>query len=294
MAFKNFDWRFSFSAFGIYIVMNIFRALRFNFFLENKIGFKRFLKIVFLYNFWNQVMPFRSGELSYLYLVKKNKKVLIGENLASLVAARVFDLLVITLFALAGMFFVFKKGAPAFDINSGLWLGVGLVIFIFVSVIFLNKKIGVFFDFFLKKIGLLRFKIFSFLLERLKETLGAFSTIKSVKRFFVFLGYSACIWLVDFFVIWSMSFAAGIEVTFWQAIVSTSFLLLTIFILPFQTPVNLGTYEGSLTLVYLFFGFEKNIAVSAGLLIHIQNFVFTFILFIFAYLFMKNGLLKKT
>lgn len=246
------------------------------------------------YNFWNQVLPFRSGELTYIFYLRKTKKVLIGENIASLVAARVFDLFVVVLFALVGMFFVFKEGTPAFDFSGWFGLGVGLVIFIFVSVIFFNRKMSGFFEFFFKKTRLVKFKIFSFLSEKLKEALEALSAIKSVKRFFAFLGYSTCIWLVDFWVIWSMSAAAGINVSFWQAVVLTTLLLLAIFIFPFQTPVNIGTYEGSLALVYLLFGFEKNLAISAGLIIHIQNFVFTFILFLWAFIFQKWLDLRKT
>src|SRR3989344_7643937 len=80
---SGFDWRFGFLAFALYFAMNIFKALRFNFFLENKLGFRKFLRIIFLYNFWNQILPFFSGDLSYLYLVKKSKKIALGENFSS-------------------------------------------------------------------------------------------------------------------------------------------------------------------------------------------------------------------
>lgn len=286
-ALAVFNWRFSLLALGFYLGLSIIRALRFNFFLENKIGWRKFSGIIFLYNFWNQILPFRSGELSYLYYVKKSRKVLMGENIASLVTARMFDLLVIVLFSLVAFYFAFQGREIGFDLKKWFIFGLPVISAIFVCLIFFNKKIVQFLDLISNTKTVLKSRFLSFLLAKLIESFEAVSSIKSAKRFSHFFIYSIFIWLADIFYFWAAATSAGLSLGFWPAVVANTLLTLAIFFLPVQTPVNLGTYEGSLVLVFMTFGFERNSALAASFLIHFQNILFAFILLLLAHIFKK-------
>lgn len=282
---NGFNWRFGFLAFGLYFVMNVFKALRFNFFLENKLGFKKFLRIIFLYNFWNQILPFFSGDLSYLYLVKKSKKITFGENFSSLITARFFDLFIVVLFAFGGFYFALDFRRLDLDLKKLFMLGIPLISAIFVSSIFFNRKMSEAIKSVLKKIGFWKFRFVYYLFGKLSQVLESIATLKSTPRFFGFFGYSLAIWLTDFLFIWFMATGAGLAINFWQAVAASTLLIFATSLIPVQTPANLGTYEGSLVLIFTAFGFEKSVSVSAGLLIHLQNIVFAFVLFIFIRIF---------
>ncbi|MBU6415524.1 flippase-like domain-containing protein, partial [Patescibacteria group bacterium] len=77
---KHIDWRFTVAAFVAYLGIMAIRALRFRFLLDKKLSFLDFLNIVFVHSFLSNNLPARSGEMSYVYLIKKSGRVLDGEN----------------------------------------------------------------------------------------------------------------------------------------------------------------------------------------------------------------------
>lgn len=283
--FAAFDLRYSLLGFIFYVLLSAAKAGRFNFFLQNKIGFKKFLKISFIHNFWNQVLPFSSGEISYVYLVRKSGVSSLSLNIASLASARVFDFFIIFFFFFGALNFIPKNGNFGFELN-GLFIYAAFLIFIiFFAAIFLNKQIISFFEYIFRKKSVSRS---GFVFTKIKEALESLEVIKNPLNFFIFLSFSLIVWLFDIFLTWTMSLSAGIHLTFLEAIIASAVLVFAIFILPFQTPLNIGTYEGALILAFTFFGASASLAFSAAFLAHIQNLIFAFILFLFSS-FIKNS-----
>ncbi len=101
------------AAFGMYAVVNAFRAYRFWDLTGRQIKFVDMYTLTFAHAFVNSVAPARMGEFAYVYYVKKLNRVSLGTNIASLFIARVFDLLVAIAFMLISIFFV-ARGLPAF------------------------------------------------------------------------------------------------------------------------------------------------------------------------------------
>lgn len=287
--FAVFDLKYSLLGFVFYILLSAAKAGRFNFFLQNKIGFKKFLKISFIHNFWNQVLPFSSGELSYVYLVRKSGISSLSSNLTSLVLARLFDFFIIFFFFFGALNFIPKNGNLFFDFNKIFILVAILFFVIFFVVIFWSRKLISFFEFralMIKKIAVLNT---SFIFTKIKNMLEALEVIKNPFNFFVFLFFSLIVWFFDILFTWTLALSAGLYLTFLEAIIASSVLVFTIFILPFQTPLNIGTYEGALILAFTFFGVSGTHVFSAALLMHIQNLIFAFILFLFSnFIFIKN------
>jgi len=65
------------------------------------VGIRDLFKIVCVHNMMNNLLPARTGEVSYIYLINKVHERDISEGIATLVVARVFDFIVIS-----GIFFV--------------------------------------------------------------------------------------------------------------------------------------------------------------------------------------------
>ena len=88
------NWLYIFPAFFCYLLANISRSYRFNILLDERVGISQFLPITLVHNFFNALLPFRIGELSYFYLIKKyHADINLGVAAFSFLSARVFDVL---------------------------------------------------------------------------------------------------------------------------------------------------------------------------------------------------------
>lgn len=83
----------------IWAVMMASRALRFQL-LEPRVRFRRMLVITFVHNFALRIMPLRSGELVYPYLVKKAGAPSMANGIVGVAIIRIIDLISL-IFALA-------------------------------------------------------------------------------------------------------------------------------------------------------------------------------------------------
>ncbi len=276
IAFKAVDFRFSFIAFSLYITANIFRAWRFDLILGKRIGFKNFLNIVFLQNFFNVLLPFRLGELSYVRMVHKNG-INIGHNIASLLGARIFDLLsIITIFSIAllASYKNIPNSADLFLFVGGLMvLGIlFLVIFIFYSqgVVNFSEKI-------LKKFGFYNRKIPQYFIGKSKEITEGFLNFRKERKLVKVAAQSFIIWILIFSSGFFLIKGLGIELGFWRSLFVYGFPSL-VGLVPVFILGGLGFYEGSIILGLTLFGINKEIATTASLILHVQELLFVIIL----------------
>ena len=107
--FASIDWRLSALAFLCYCGVNLMRMESISLILGGKVPRRRVLSLVFLQNFFNVLFSF-SGDAAYVFLLKRRGTVTLGENLASLLAAKILDF-----FTLTSVFFGFVmiSGIPA-------------------------------------------------------------------------------------------------------------------------------------------------------------------------------------
>lgn len=80
-------------AFIAYVLLNIFRAIRFRTFIpEPRPSFWEMIPIVLYHNFLTRVLPFKTGEISYVLLLKRHLNQPVSEGISSLLSARLFEL----------------------------------------------------------------------------------------------------------------------------------------------------------------------------------------------------------
>lgn len=91
------------AAFLSYFLLNFFRALRFRVLLSQPLPINMLLPITLYHNFLVRVLPFKLGELSYIFLMAARMNVRVEAGVSSLIGARLLELLVIVVVAAVGL-----------------------------------------------------------------------------------------------------------------------------------------------------------------------------------------------
>ncbi len=90
---KNVPLWFFFLLFALFLLLNIFRALRFRMLLDRKeLPLAVLFPITLCHNFFVRTFPLMVGEFSYIALLRRHLKIPVSEGLRSLFEARLFDL----------------------------------------------------------------------------------------------------------------------------------------------------------------------------------------------------------
>ena len=90
---KNVPLRFFFGLFALFLLLNIFRALRFRMLLDRKeLPLGILFPITLCHNFFVRTLPLMVGEFSYIALLRRHLKIPVSEGIRSLFEARLFDL----------------------------------------------------------------------------------------------------------------------------------------------------------------------------------------------------------
>ena len=93
--------------FGIYLLLNLFRSLRFRLLLDQKhLPIKVLFPIALYHNFWVRTLPFFAGEFSYIALLRRYLNQPISSGVNSLLFSRLFELLLVLLGGTIGLLVV--------------------------------------------------------------------------------------------------------------------------------------------------------------------------------------------
>jgi len=91
-------------AFGLYVLLNFWRALRFRVPLNHdEVSVRILFPITLYHNFLVRTLPFRTGELAYITLLRQYLRQPVSDGFSSLLGARLFELLLVIMGGLAGL-----------------------------------------------------------------------------------------------------------------------------------------------------------------------------------------------
>jgi len=272
--------RYLILGFLIYTTNIVFRVFRFMVLLDGRLGLVELFQIVNISTLANNIFPLRTGELSYIYLVKKTGNVRLSQTIASLIIARLFDFIAICLIFLFCV--LLMRDIPQLFL-SVLYI-VGLFVFLFLCVLalfFVYKKILIKALWrVIEKAGLSRFKYINLFMSKLEELLHAFSVIKTSKIVLV-LFFSIMSFILSCLLGALLLFASGYSFPLLNISLGVIILKLTT-ILPINGIAGFGSSEGIWTLVFIPMGMDKESAIITGFVIHIVNLVYISILGILA------------
>lgn len=245
-------------SFFIYVFSFFFRALRWKIMIEN-ISLKRLFSVVAIHTLSNNVYPARSGELSFIYLLKDFNKSFIA---SVLLVARLTDILCIALLFCLSLFFL--------TVNNNYWFFLPvimcLILLILCSVIFAERL--------LPSKGYIG-KIKNFVID-MKNAL--FDLEKKLLPIFI---CSFIIWIVKYIAFYFLAISIfksfGFTISFWQLVFGVSFSELTT-VLPFHNIGGFGTFEAGWAGAYIILGFHRKLAVTSGFIFHSLLLIFSALL----------------
>jgi glycosyltransferase 2 family protein len=261
--FQNSNFYYLALGFFFYILMGIVRTFRFKLLLKNKLSFFDILPITYVHSLLNSILPVRTGEFSYVYMLKKNNKQSVSRGLSSLIIARVFDFII--LISIMILFVVISKDLPNKEIFDGLipYLVMLLVLIILglFSLIFLH-------DFSLniaKKITKFLPLIFA---DPLHKFIKSFKMYKSVSTLLITLVYALLIYFCGMIANYYFVIAIGYYLPLNILIIASTFSILST-VLPINGLGSFGTMEGVWVLILGYFAYSVNDSVLLSLSLHI-------------------------
>lgn len=258
---RSVDWRWTGAAFLLYMAANAIRAERFYLIVGGEIGRLNFFRIVCLQNFFNVILPFRLGELSYVALVRRGGRVSLSRGISSLLGARAFDLAAIVCFFLLSLLSVFGSVnesrammVTGFGILALISGGLGLLVY--------SDRFGAALQKILPALG--------------GEVIKGLQELRRERMVWKTGLLSILIWLIMFLWAYLLFIGIGLEQSFPRILFVYSF---PVFLS--MTPLFLfggfGSYEGSVAAPLLMLGVAKETAVVSGLVLHLEELLFVFL-----------------
>ena len=276
------------AGFILYVCSYFFRALRFYILLNREVGLRDLFNIVCVHNMVNNILPARTGELSYIYLLKKlhNKKT--GEGIATLFVARVFDFISISLLFFVSALMI--QDLPEI-IMKAVWAIAFLMVFIVVFLVAMLYFGESFFNIvrrFFRRFNLEEKHFADYLLRKGEETVESFEKIKTNGQVIGIITVSIGIWVSVYALNYMLVLAMHINLEFFAVLLGSTFLIFAT-ILPIQGIGGFGTYEGGWVVGFMAVGLTKDVAISSGFVVHVIGIFYYVLLGLYGYQFLiKN------
>jgi hypothetical protein len=224
----------------------------------------------------NKILPARTGELSYIYLLKRFN-IPLEERVATLALARMFDFIFIALFFLLATLFL--KDLPLILVTV-FWIIAVCFLFLIVllvSLLYYGDSFKEAINKFANKLRIDRFKTTKRILDIVGDTIMSFKVIKSRKIIIKTGILTTFIWIVFFFIYYVLTRAFQIELEFFEIIAIVSFMAL-LPLLPIYALGGFGTTEITITVLLVSFGVAESLAIVASFGIHVIGLILTIIL----------------
>lgn len=286
--FKRVSFPSILLAFAFYSLSTFFRACRWQrMILAKSISLFSVFCVTSIHNFLNQLLPARTGELSYIYLLRKTQGVCASQSTATLLLARVFDLLSMGIFFLISILFLWSEiTVPRLKLFLITFFTIPLFLIIFLG-LFSRRGVE-----FLRKIfsrlGLLKSSIFIKISDFLARLAQDLHQIRISRQFFSFAGLTFLGWgakfLAFYVIVKSIIFSSTI--TFGETVLGTTFSELAS-TLPVYGFAGFGTIEGGWTLGFLLIGLKREEVIAGAFCFHILLLTFSMVLGLFGFIFLR-------
>ncbi len=252
-----------------YALTNVARAVRIGRLLDwPYLRTPRLVPVMFALSLFNNVLPMRTGELSFPYLMQQYD-VQWGRSLATLLVARLFDLLAVCLLfliAAASQFYLFPTSAKGFIAGA-----VGLLALLFAllaSLPMLGRRFLHFLQARLteKDMPATGWKVV--VLQQAEKAISALEVMRPKRVYWPALFHSVLIWLGTY--AWFACYLRGIglPIGIGQVILGASFAVLSKS-LPIGSIGGFGAHEAGWTLGFVLLGQKASTAILSGLAVNV-------------------------
>ncbi len=245
----------------VFLLNYVLRTVRFRLlFPDQQLPFWPLFSVTALYGMLLYLMPAKSGEISFLALLKARLNVDLSESAATLVTARFYDFLSVALFLPLVLAAFWNRLPPAISYSALAFLG-------------LMGVIAVAYFAWLRRWSPSSPETLSetdsgwqsrarYWLIQVIERLTSLSRMPGQGRL---LGLTVLIWLAVYTNFYLIASSLGFWMAFGQAVI-LSLLMVPLTLLPLQGVANLGSHEVGWTAAFSIFGYstDQAILVTAG------------------------------
>ncbi len=229
----------------LYALTYYFRALRFSTIFPS-ISVPEMMAVMSVHTFFNNVLPFRSGEASFPIILKKLFGIETHASSTALLFVRFLDLLSLSAIFTVSVF------AVAFQNKKLIWFSLLIIIFL-LAAFWLTVKL----------LNKLKFK-FSIITAVLTFA-GTFISFEKVARLLL---YSLTTWLVKFASFYFILKGGGLNLSYSQTVFASTFGELTT-ILPIHSFAGFGTYEAGIVGGLKLLGLNAPYALTVAFYFHL-------------------------
>ncbi len=274
------------AAFVLFILGHFSRALRFKILLRDKTTLGGLFSIESVHTAAIGFMPLRSGEFSFLYLLKKEYGIEYPVGAAALVLGKALDFMVVV--ALFFLSFSELPHVPPFFRDLLPWAG-GLFFAAAALLVLLGRSRRVYsaLPAFFREGPLLN----NALMENVKKVFKGAEMIKSRSTVALSLLATLLTWTLLYGSSFILYRGIGLKLTFLEiTFITTSFTLFTN--LPIHSPGGFGTIESFWTLLLVALGVPKTFAIATGFATHLINIGFTLLFMLYGLKLIRRGRLN--
>ncbi len=276
-------------SFALYSLMNGFRALRYSL-MVGKPGGKAMMKmfgIVCTHNMANNVLPFRTGELTFVYLARVRLNVAASVGAVTVLMSRIYDIFVICLLVIAI--------AIAFPGNYGMINGTTSYLAISALVMFLAIALFVVYPKLLIALLDLGYRTIPsryllYLRCKMAEIAEFYATVNFLRSIPLTLILSIIVWLLSMMTIYVLAVSMGFTISPWAILIGILIVVIASSI-PVQGIANLGSFELIWSFVFIALNVSKETAISSGFAIHLIILTFAALLWLATSVFGRAGIL---
>jgi glycosyltransferase 2 family protein len=259
----------------IYLVKACLRSARFTHMNESSnAGFGSMMRLSLASSLATQLMPLKLGELSYVYLLKRDNRATITQGLSSLVIIRIFDLLAIALLFLAfALGFGTTRNMSVYFYSILGFVGFLLVVILALLVL---SRYGEPLLAFVFRIPLLQKIPYSGKLRLGLE--GIFQTLNQYRpqAFLIWIVLAALEWSVNYAVYHVLLVGMGWSPAFFDSVVGVTFAALAS-VLPVNSFGSFGTQEAGWASGLVLIGYSQTQAINSAFATHLLSLLFMLI-----------------
>lgn len=268
-AFHDLRWGWVGAALCAYAASTFIRVRRFRVMGISILPLTALVQISYLHYFLSNLLPLRSGELAFVYLLNKDRGAPLSVNIASLLVVRMFDFLAIVVWFFIALVVLFPDRIAAFDpMTLGALLVLAILIFLLLMLLWMRAAVG--------KMVYIALKPFERRHPDWKETWTRFwndfglsvDRLKNRHALYSIAWQSLAGWLCIYFITACFMAALGTPLGFWESTFITSFPPIASLI-PLGTVGNFGTVETGWTVGLLGVGIPLEQAVPLSVALHI-------------------------
>ena len=233
---------------------------------DSRLKLIRVLRLTLASSLISQVLPFKLGELSYVYLLKKESRLPTAQGISSLALLRIFDVLAVALLFLA---IATGEGLPgrlaAYYVPLLLFIA-GILLFLGIWML-ISRRAGFALAGKNRNAMIFSLPIVAKLIHSMEQVATSLKQYKPA-RVPGFVLWACLEWLVNYAVFHVILVGMGFSPTFFVTVASVSFSILAS-VLPINSLGNFGTQEAGWATGMILMGFSRVDAIASGFATHL-------------------------